>query len=55
MKINISRDELIKNKGRIDLNSIFPESYNIVVNKDSVASAILSIKKEKLKETENGK
>lgn len=54
MIINIKRDELKKNKGYFNLNSIFPKSYNIVVNKDRIAFSILLIKKENLKEKNNG-
>ena len=50
MIINIKRDELKKNKGYFNLNSIFPKSYNIVVNKDRIAFSILLIKKENLKD-----
>ena len=54
MNIKISRDELIKKKGKISLDSIISENYNIVVNKDRIASAILSIKKQIIKENKNG-
>lgn len=54
MIINIKRDELKKKKGRFDLDSIIPKSYNIVVNKDRIAYSILLIKKENIKEKKNG-
>lgn len=54
MIININRDELKKKKGRFDLDSIIPKSYNIVVNKDRIAYSILLIKKENIKEKKNG-
>jgi len=54
MNIKISRDELLKKKGKISLDSIISENYNIVVNKDRIASAILSIKKQIIKENKNG-
>ena len=49
MIININRDELKKKKGRFDLDSIIPKSYNNVVNKDRIAYSILLIKKENIK------
>lgn len=54
MIININRDELKKKKGRFDLDSIIPKSYNIVVNKDRIAYSILLIKKENIREKKNG-